>query len=312
MPRVFEAKCGKVAGPLRMKVAQTASHINSKTQAPKSIVHAFATSSNVDTRRGRFSRSVSGIKKFRSKSLPSSKEASLLLGKPPEVDEPSQEYSVDPSVPYKKSSTYRSQELQVAPPKGSVSGATVNKFDASDFATFDDECYPSITSTGPSRERFALALDTRYLTSTTSNSCGNKSSIAVESMIFNCRVLAKSLHTRGISPCIISTTTKSDMICSHPHFALENKRVVAALADLGLGIKTHKLLQEDDDSFHKALDLEDNTMYAQVDISSTKSTSCEFSIPLPLNATYSWLLFSAMGKSNQQPFFFDKLINSQS
>lgn len=308
MPRIIEAKVGKVVGPLRMKIVPT-SRADTKAQTPKSKVHdhALATeSSNFETRRGRFTRGLNGTKKTRSKSLPSSKEASLLFGKPPEIDEPSLEYPVNRSVTQTKTNIYRSQELLVATPKVSALAEDCadagNKFNSKDFTTSDDECYPSITSTGPSLERYALALDTRFLSSSNIR-CGNESSSAVESMILNCKVITKSLHARGITPCIVASTTTSDMMRTHLHSSSENKRVAAALADLGIGIETHKILHDCDDVLRKAMDNDDSTLYTQVDIPSSSSNTGAFSIPLPLNATYSWLLFSAMGKVKEKDQF---------
>ena len=301
MPRIIEANVGKVVGPLRMKVASTAFRTDTKTNTPKGKGHdhVLPTSLNVETRRGRFSRNVNGIKKNRSKSLPSAKEASLLFGKPPENDEPLQEYNVDPSVAQKQSNIYKSQELRVATPTLGVAAKdstdTFNEFYSKDFTTSD--VFPGISSAGTSPERYALALDTRFLSSSTSICAGRESSSVVESMINNCKLFTKSLHTRGVTPCIVASTTNSGTTSSHLHYSPENRRVVTALSDLGIGIETHKLLDDNDDVLRKSMNHEDGTLYSQVNIPSSTSITGAFSIPLPLNATYSWLLFSAMGKS---------------
>jgi hypothetical protein len=298
MPRIIEAKVGKVAGPLRMKVAQT-------TPTPKSEMHdcSPALSSGQEIRRGRHSRrSVNGLKKSRSKSLPSSKQSAFLFGKPPDDDD-SLEPPIDHSVKLKSSKIVFDKNLRVAFPKVDVpdnyetSSSITNKVDPScDLTPIDDEFRSNSTALAdPSQQRYALAIDTRCLSISAAIGNGSESFNAAKSMIRNCQAFTKSLHSRGITPCIVASTTASDKTRSCVHYTHENKRVAAALADLGLGIETHKLLC-DSDELRKATDIDDDILYTQVEIPSNKLKNGAISIPLALNATYSWLLFSAMGK----------------
>jgi hypothetical protein len=309
MPRIFEATVGKVAGPLRMKVAPTATFSSSTTQTPKSKGHdrTPAISSNQEIRRGRYSRRNSnGLKKSRSKSLPSSKQASLLFGKPPDDDDSLQPASIDHSSKFKDSNIFVNRNLREATPKADFptnSGDnTVDNLDPSDLTPSSDECRPSIALAGPSQQRHALAIDTRYLLNSTSNGSGKESFSAAESIVHNCKVLTKSLSSRGIAPCIVASTTASGKTRSYLHYTHENKRVATALADLGLGIETHKLVSGDNATLRKAMDLDDDTLYSRIAIPSTKLNSGASSISLPLHASYSWLLFSAMGTSQMRNF----------
>ena len=306
MPRVIEAKVGKVVGPLRMKVVPATGTSLSvfNAQTPRSIYEDITPtkSSNLEVRRGRYSRNMNGLKKNRSKSLPSSKEASLLLGKPPEDDESLHEVNIDSTVARKKPHIYKSQELQVATPKEQFPMNcfhAVNKLPSKDVTSCDDVCRPTMKFEESSQQRYALALDTRCPSNASSNgnTAGNESCSAVARLIRNFKVLFKSLHTRGITPCIVASTTARDTARSHLHYTHENKRVATALADLGLGIESHKLSDKDDTTLWKMMDPNDDTMFSHVNISFAITTSGAFSIPLPLNATCSWLLFSAMGKS---------------
>ena len=286
MPRIIQPNVGKVAGPLRMKVAQTPPFASSKALTPNDKVHDRTPIilSNQDVRRGRYSRrNVNGLSKSRSKSLPTSKQASLLLGKPPDDDESLQEALIHNSDKYKNSNKFISQDLRVATPK-----------------FLDDAHRASTTIAEPSQQRYALAIDTRYLFSSTSTGSGVESSRVPESLINNCKVLTKSLHSRGITPCIVAATTASNKTRSNRHYTHENKRVAAALSDLGLGIETHKLTDGKNAILRRAMDIDDDTLYSQVKIPSAKMNSGVYPIPLPLNATYSWLLLSAMGESQMR------------
>ena len=300
MPRIIEAKVGKVTGPLRMRVVPTASFSGSKAQTPKRTAHDHppVTSSNLEMRRGRYSRIVGGLKKSRSKSLPSSKQASLLFGKPPEDDDALLNVSADHSVERKKANKYKSQDLRVATPRivnGNIDVA--NNIDSNDFMHDDAELLSSMTSTESSQQRFALAIDTRCLSTSASTGRGSESFCVAQRVIQNCKHLTKSLHSRGITPCIVSSTTASDTSRLHLYSTHENKRVATALSDLGLGIETHKLVDGNNETLRKAMDNDDGTLYSQIEIASVKSNSGAISIPLPLHASYTWLLYSAMGTS---------------
>jgi hypothetical protein len=304
MPRIIEAKIGKVAGPLRMKVAPTSSSTLSTTHTPNSEGrnHSPTLLSEQEVRRGRYSRRhVNGSKKSRSKSLPSTNQAAFLFGKPPD-DVYLQDTSIDYPIKIEKSNVDKNEDLRTATPQDKDIARTgtsaVNKFDPSVLTQFDDNLRSNFTFTEPSQHRYALALDTRCLLTSARTGRGSESLSVAECIIRNCKVLTKSLHSRGITPCIVTSTVASDKARSCLHYTHENERVAAALADLGLGIETHKFFHGDNrDSaeLKKAIKVDDDTWYTKVEIPTTKLNTGALSIPLPLNATYSWLLFSAMG-----------------
>jgi hypothetical protein len=306
MPRIIEPKAGKVVGPLQMKVISNASINDSGNHIMDSNEFDFPSTSESHSvlRRGRYSRKMIELKRSRSKSLPSTKEASLLFGKPLEV-EASHGSTNDEAT--QKAKNFKSQEMLLHMKNSKILPKNTFNISTLDMKSSINNNCSRMPCMEPS-ERHALALDTRFLVVPTN--AKSELFASVEPIIQNFKDLAKSLCTRGVTPCIIASTVPANAE-SRSRFqnCSEKKRITAALTDLGLGISTHKIPRiGDDSSFRKAENKVHDTTYSQVDIPSTgtdSNTGACF-IPLPLHATYSWMLFSAMGTFHNYRYFLFK------
>ena len=288
MPRFIEPVIGKVVGPLRMKVPPPSSVANSaKSQTSRD---RFETALNQNNRRGRYSRKQANLKKLQSKSLPQSSNSSILLGKPPENDEPLHEKSPKQSEESKENRKTREVTIsKSARTQISKISACESKDDNSNLFTYWNGRSSSMQNSFSPPKRDALAFDTRCLL--LNDATDTKALFYETSMLRHYKDCLRTLNFRDAAPCIMATTTTNG--------AGSIARRNSVVTDLGIGIQAYNLVNYMDQGvMEKAIDLSDRSVIRGVHFSSTKDNGGAISIPVALQAKNSWLVFSSLGTSH--------------
>jgi hypothetical protein len=282
MPRIIEPVIGKVVGPLRMKVPHALAKSNDSKDHTCS--HRSDTVPNQNDRRGRYSRNRGNMRKLRSKSLPQSSNSSILLGKPPESDDP---FHVD--LPTPKAGSMKKRAF-----KASKNSSKQN--DMGSFGVFDcddsNEDASNATDLNPisslPAKRRALALDTRYLVSKVD--VIEKAQCWESTFIRHCKDFLRTLDCREAAPSILAV---SKTIGSG-----SSTRGNPAMAALGIETEAFNLVKGLDRTIiDKAIDVSDRSIISGIPVRTTKSSGVAMPIPIACQAKSSWLLFSSLGTS---------------
>jgi hypothetical protein len=288
MPRIIEPTMGKVVGPLRMKVA-SATTTNSNVTKRSNSNNQSDTSFHQQERRGRYSRQRNDLKKLRSKSLPPSTESSMLFGKPLEIDEPFCKSYTENISENIKTNVSKKRDLHITTSKKGIHQP--RNVDDSKCLNKDDSDHSKQCLSSPT-QRHALAMDTRYIPPTDIDEM--KLLGHPTPLIRHYKDFLQTLETRGTPPCILTTTvTASNDKLLTVHGINKSNKLKASISALGIGIKSYKLCSDDNrDIFLKVADPSDSTIISEAYV--PKSVG-GMSFPVSLNASSSWLIFSALG-----------------